>query len=99
MSDGLVFILTALAAYRIFRFWKLDTLPPVRWVRDKFDAAVEARFGVEWADGVTCPWCMGAHVSFLTVGAVWYFRPLPLPALWFGAVSTIVGFLSQRDEG
>lgn len=99
MTDLVVLIMATLFAYRLWRLWAEDPFPPVAWVRDRFDAWVLRRFGGDWQTGVLCAWCSGAWVSFATVGAVWYFRPLPLPALWFGAVAALVGLLAQVDEG
>lgn len=95
----MVFVVTALAAYRVWRLVAHDDFPPAMWVRDRFEAATERRVGPDWAGGVRCPWCSGAWVSFAVVAAVWAVRPLPLPAAWFGAVSTIVGLIAQRDDG
>lgn len=99
MSDPVLFVLMSLAAYRLWRLVAVDKLPPIMWARERFEAAVDRRFNAVWADGVTCPWCSGAWVSALVVGAVWCVRPLTLPALWFAAVSTTVGLLAQWDEG
>lgn len=99
MNDALLFMLMSLAAYRLWRLWALDVLPPVVWARDRAELAVADRFGNAWADGVTCSWCAGTWCAVFTVAAVWTVRPLPLPALWFGAVGTVVGFLAQYDKG
>lgn len=98
MSDALLFVLTTLAAYRVWRLWAEDAFPPTIWLRERLENAVESRFGGLWAAGVACPWCSGFWVSCAAVAAVWAVRPLPLPALWFGAVSTAVGLIAQRDE-
>lgn len=98
MSDAVLFVLTVLASYRVWRLLAEDSLPPLIWFRDRLEAAIDRRFGGMWASGVACPWCSGFWISCAVVGAVWAVRPLPLPALWFGAVSTAVGLLAQRDE-
>lgn len=99
MSYALLLLLTTLAAYRLWRLWAHDDLPPAMWLREAFERAVERRFGPAWAAGVACPACSGFWVSCAVVAAVWAARPLPLPALWFGAVSTLVILIAQRDEG
>lgn len=98
MSDGLLFVVVALAAYRLWRFLALDDLPPVVWVRDGVEDFVERHFGPEWSSGVSCPWCSGWWASCIAVGAVWAYRPLPLPALWFAAVSAAVGIAAMTVE-
>lgn len=87
-----------LGAYRGWRLLAEDSFPPTIWIREHLEAAVERRFGGMWAGGVACPWCSGAHIAFLTVAIVWFFRPLPLPGLWFAATSTAVGLLAQYDD-
>lgn len=98
MSDFMVLLLTTLAAYRVWRLLAEDSFPPSQWLADRLEQSTLRRFGPTWAAGVHCPWCSGAHISFLAVGLVWAFRPLPLPGLWFLAVSTLVGLIAQWDE-
>lgn len=95
----MMFVLMVLAAYRIWRLLAEDAFPPMIWLREHLEGAVERRFGGMWAGGVACPWCSGFWISCAVVAAVWAVTPIPLPALWFGAVSTAVGLLAQRDEG
>lgn len=98
MSLPLLFVLITLSAYRLWRLWAEDALPPFMWARDRFEAAVDRRFGSTWAAGTACPWCSGFWISCATVAVVWALRPLPMPGLWFLAVSTLVGLIAQRDE-
>lgn len=98
MSDGLAFVIVTLGAYRLWRFLAVDDLPPVVWVRDRFELGIANRFGNEWASGVTCPWCSGWWASCIAVGALWAYRSLPLPALWFAAVSAVVGMAAHWVE-
>lgn len=98
MSDALLFVLVVLASYRVWRLFAIDALPPFTWTRDRVEKAVRHRFGTTWAAGVSCPWCSGWWLSCAVVAATWAVRPLPLPALWFGAVSTAVGLLARVDE-
>lgn len=94
----MVFLLTVLAAFRVWRLWAHDALPPLIWAREAVEGAVLRRFGPVWAGGVSCSACSGFWISAAVVGAVWHYRPLPLPALWFAAVSTLVILIAQRDN-
>lgn len=85
------FLLTTLAAYRIWRLLAVDEFPPIETARERFEVWITNRFGAEWAAGISCPWCSGAWVSIAVVSAVWAVHPLPLPALWYPAVSAGVG--------
>lgn len=98
MTLPLLFALSSLAAFRLWRLLAVDRLPPLMWPRDRLEAFVDRRFGTVWADGITCPHCSGSWVAFAVVAAVWACHPLPLPALWFGAVAASVGFLAQWDQ-
>lgn len=98
MSDALLFVVTVLAAYRAWRFVALDDLPPLVAVRDRFTEVVSRRRGADWASGIGCAWCSGFWVSCAVVGAVWHFRSLPLPGLWFCAVPAAVGLLAMTLE-
>lgn len=98
MSLALLFVLTCLGAYRLWRFVSLDDLPPVTWLRDRFELAVAEHHGDDWAGGIACAWCAGWWASCITVGVVWAYRPLPLPLLWFAAVSTVVGIVAMVVE-
>lgn len=98
MSLVLLFVLAALASYRLWRFVSLDDFPPMTKIRDSLEARVGERHGLDWAQGITCAWCAGWWASCIVVGLVWLARPLPVPALWFGAVSTAVGLLAMTVE-
>lgn len=98
MSLVLVFVLAALASYRLWRFVALDDFPPATRIRDGFEAWVDEHHGSDWAAGISCAWCAGWWASCVVVGLVWAVRPLPLPALWFGAVSALVGIVAMTVE-
>lgn len=98
MSDGLAFVLACLASYRLWRLLALDTLPLLAGPRDRIEDAIAARWGDDWSDGLKCAWCLGFWCSCAVVGALWAARPLPLPALWFGAVSCVVGIVAMTVE-
>ena len=99
MSDPLLFVLICLTAYRVWRLVAHDEFPPTMWVRRGVERFAERRFGPVWAAGMRCPWCSGSHIAFITTAAVWHFRPLTLPFLWFAAPATVVGVFAQYDPG
>lgn len=98
MSDALLLALLVLAAFRCWRFFALDDLPPLERLRERVVEWVADRHGTEWASGFECPWCSGWWVSCAVVGATWNIRPLPLPGLWFLAVAAGVALLAQLSE-
>lgn len=97
MSDAFLFVLVSLTAYRLWRLLAADSLPLVKGPRSRLEAAIARRYGDDWAGGIACAWCLGFWCSAAVVGAVWAIRPLPLPALWFGAVSCAVGLITNYD--
>lgn len=89
----------ALGAYRIYRFVALDTWPPVVWLRKRIETWLAETLGDDWADALTCPWCLGAWVSIVVVTGVQMFVSVPLPFLQILAVSCIVGLIGANlDE-
>lgn len=98
MSDGLLFVLVALASYRLWRLLVLDTLPLIASPRDRLEDWIDRRHGSDWSGGLACAWCSGFWCSCIVVGATWAVRPLPLPALWFAAVSAAVGIAAMVVE-
>lgn len=98
MSYPLLFVLLCLAAYRVWRFFALDTLPPLVAARDNLQLWVADRHGDDWADGLACVWCSGWWVCCAVVGITWSFVPLPMPGLWFLSVSAAVGLLGMKLE-
>lgn len=96
MSDALLLAMCALFAFRVWRFLAVDTFPPMKAAREWFDG----KLGTEhWAvELLDCPWCSGSWVAFATVGAVWAVKPLPLPALWFGATAALVGLVAKYEQ-
>lgn len=88
-------ILMALAAYRLWRLFALDSWPPVKRARDW----LEEQEGPGWyvvAELVFCAWCGGAWISFAVVGLTDAFTSVPLVGLQIAAVSTIVGWLGSE---
>jgi hypothetical protein len=98
VSDALLFVVVVLAAYRVWRFFALDDLPPVVAARDAFENRIQRRHGAAWSDGLMCVWCSGWWASCAVVGVVWALRPLPLPGLWFLAVAAAVGLAGMTLE-
>jgi hypothetical protein len=87
---ALGFVIVCLAAARITRIITLDTIgQPIRdWAEQKHHLLDEL---------VSCPWCIGFHISVLCVVAWWL---APDVALWLlapFAVSHIVGLLANHD--
>lgn len=94
MTDALALsVLIGLGAYYVYRVLAIAKLPPVAWARERIHDAVIERFGDEWADGLTCPWCLGFWCVVIIVGLVDLAGSVPLPALQVVAASTIVGAL------
>lgn len=92
--DGLALcILMALAAYYVYRVLAVSKMPPVEEARDRISAAIAKRFGDEWAEGVTCPWCLGFWCVVVTVSLVDAFTAVPLPGLQVPATAALVGAL------
>lgn len=99
MSVGLLFVLVVLASYRLWRLLGADSLPIVKGPRERLGDWIAERHGDDWADGITsCAWCLGFWCSCAVVAATWSVVELPLPALWFPAVSTAVGLLAMTLE-
>lgn len=99
MSDGLTFVLLALAAYRAWRFLALDTLPLIAGPRDRVEDAIAGRFGEDWADGIKCAWCLGAWCCIgVFIAADVYGVSIPLPVVQIAAASTLVGVVAMTVE-
>lgn len=96
MNDALVFGLIALGSYRLFRFIALDTWPPIAWLRKHAEAWLAEVFGDEWADVLTCSWCLGWWCCGLIVLTVSMFVSVPLPILQWAAASTVVGLIGSN---
>jgi hypothetical protein len=95
--DVLLFLVLALAAFRITRLLVADEFPPVAAVRER----VTRRFGGDSSPAylVHCPWCTGVYVSAALVAALdWLTDHTVLaPALLIAAVSAAVGYLAALD--
>lgn len=99
MSPLVLWFLMTLAAYRVWRLWAADTLPPIVSAREAVWSATERRFGAEWADGWTCAWCSGTWVALATVALTDLFVSVPLVGLQYPAVAVGVGLIATVVEG
>lgn len=99
-GDLIVWLLATLAAYRAWRLWALDDLPPVERARDVVWEATARRFGADWADGWTCVWCSGFWACVAVFAAVdvagW---SVPAPPVQVAAASTVVGLIGSNVDG
>ena len=94
----LAFTILSLASYRITRFITTDAVP-FGLLREKIEVRwSQAKYGEMFAEGLTCPFCMGAWVSFALIGALAQVISIPLPALYALAVSSVVGIVGKLVE-
>lgn len=47
---------------------------------------------------IDCPWCIGWWICGAVWGAVWHYHGLPLPALWWPAMSTVVALTARLER-
>lgn len=90
-------VIDALAVARLTRLWTEDAFPPVQAARQRAYAAVQARHGHVWAEGLTsCPWCVSAYAGAFVVlarrfgGAPWRATARAL------AFSMVTGLLADK---
>lgn len=95
MNDALLFVAMVLASYWLFFLLGLSQLPILAEPRDSLEALIERRFGTDWADGISCPFCLGAWISFAVVGTTDIFTSVPLPVLQALAVAGAVGIVGK----
>lgn len=108
MGDAWLFILLALASYRVTRLVTTDKITEpiferVRWSLErrwyaKHDGGSDTHFNSKLAFMLSCPWCLGFWVSGAGTLLVSLVYGLDYPALTWLAVSTAVGFLGQLDS-
>jgi hypothetical protein len=98
------FILLALAAYRVYRLIAEDTIldRPRRWlVRLGSDWQTEGdpvpkAYRTKFAAFITCPWCCGAHVSWV-IWLCWQWEPhWTLVLCTPFALSAVVGLTAKN---
>jgi hypothetical protein len=100
MSQVALWILTGLAAYRLWRLIGADDI--TARLRDR---VVGADNGEDPDRSVlflflTCPWCLGSWTAFAVYGAVAQVAHMELPVLQAVAGATLVGLIGTAlDEG
>lgn len=94
---GVLFLLVALAAYRVTWFITKDVFPPMAWLRNRVvykRAKVHPDTTViikrKWGEAVACPHCMGVYVSAAIVALADTVTSVPLPLLFAVAVAGAV---------
>lgn len=110
MSDPGLFVLMTLAAYRLWRIPGNDDWPPSRALREWLAVKANGELGAAptwtarwwWQETetmVTCPWCLGFWISGVVVCIVAQIYSLPIPVLWWLAVSCGVGLIGSNWDG
>lgn len=108
MGDAWLFILLALACYRVTRLVTMDKITePIfdrlrfglerRWY-EKHDGGSDTHFNSKLAFMLSCPWCIGFWVSGAGTLLVSLAYGLDYPILTWFALSTVVGFLGRFDS-
>jgi hypothetical protein len=108
MPDVWLFILLALASYRVTRLVTMDKITEpifgrVRWWferrwYEKHDGGSDTHFNSKIAFMLSCPWCLGFWVSGAGTLLVSLAYGLDYPILTWFALSTVVGFLGRFDS-
>lgn len=108
MLEAGLFVLGALAAYRVTRLVTTDKITePVmerirwglerRWHR-KHDGGSDTEWNSKLAYLLSCPWCLGFWVSGVVTVILSMAYGLHYPILTWLAMSTVVGFLGNIDS-
>lgn len=89
-------LILALASFRLQRIITTDDWPLSEWFRDK----VRIRFGLEssWFKLVTCPWCIGSHITILVFLEHHILAVVPFPVYACIAAAAVVGLLGNHDD-
>ncbi len=87
-------VVDVLAVYRVTRFVTRDDFPPMRTLRE----AAEKRLGDDWAELLTCPWCMSIWLGFAFVATRSRLPRARRPVLTALAFSAITGIISEKIE-
>lgn len=109
MADLLVFILLALASYRITRIVTQDKITERifdrlrwwferRWYDRHDEAGSDTEFNSKLAYLLSCAWCLGFWVSGVGTLLVSVVYGLDYPVLTWLAVSTLVGLIGRVDS-
>lgn len=97
MNDALLFVLMGLAAFRLYRLLGIDAFPLFSGPRSRLEDFIAERWGDEWADGLSCPWCLGSWCSIAVVAITAQYVDVLLPVLQAAAVAAVVGLLGGID--
>lgn len=109
MGDAWLFVLLALASYRVTRLVTTDKITePIfdrlrfglerRWYAKHGPEGSDTHFNSKLAFLLSCPWCLGFWVSGAGTLLVSLVYGLDYPVLTWLAVSTVVGLLGQLDS-
>lgn len=107
IPDWWAFLLLALAAFRVYRLIAEDTIldGPRAWALGYrgWDGKGSAPKGyrAKWGEFITCPWCCGAHVSWMLWLCFLWQPHITLVACTPFALSAVVALTAKnldRDE-
>ena len=74
---------------------RIDGRTVIAWVPDSTGQTRKiSKLGIL----VSCPWCVGFHISGLVVAVVANLTSVPLPVLWWFAVSAAVGLIARNYD-
>lgn len=109
MSQPLLFVLMALAAYRLWRIIGEDEWPPSRALRAYVARRAEhgnlierlrpARAWAEVQTMIECPWCLGTWISIAVVIVCAQLTSVELPILQAMGVACAVGLIGSSLDG
>jgi hypothetical protein len=96
VSEWFVFVVLALASFRLQRVVTTDEWPPTQWFRDK----VADRTGADssWTTLFTCPWCFGMWVSAVVVVEHRYLGWVPFWVYSLLAGAAVAGLLAEWSD-
>lgn len=108
MHDFALFILLALACYRVTRLVTTDKITgPIfdrlrfglerRWYAKHGPEGSDTHFNSKLAFMLSCPWCLGFWISGVATLLVSLAYGLDYPIITWFALSTVVGFLGRFD--
>lgn len=88
MNDLVQVVITALAAYRVWRLIGRDTI----------SEGIRARLPEHSRHWVECPWCGGSWVTFaVVIVVIWVGWPTLWPVLFALSAATLVGLVGERS--
>ena len=108
MHDFGLFVLLALACYRVTRLVTTDKITERffdkirfglehRWYAKHGPVGSDTHFNSKLAFLLSCPWCLGFWVSGAGTLLVSLVYGLDYPIITWFAVSTVIGFLGRFD--